>query len=185
MTIKKIPQNIAESMVSKKIWSAACPVKIENLRLLEIQYHNYDSQTLVGQMIVHEDISKKALGIFQELFERKFPIYKISLIDEYNGSDELSMEANNSSCFNYRTILGTDKLSIHSYGRAIDINPRENPYITHSGKVLPSHSHPFLDRSNIRKGMVEPIVDVFLKEGFEWGGNWSETKDYHHFQITQ
>lgn len=93
------------------------------------------------------------------------------------------MSANNSSCFNFRKIAGTDKLSLHAYGLAIDINPMQNPFIQNS-KISPANGKDFIDRSKIKAGMVEPVVEVFYKYGFtEWGGNWQEPIDYHHFQV--
>jgi hypothetical protein len=129
------------------------------------------------------------MKIFQELFHYHFPINSIKPMEEFNGNDELSMEHNNSSCFNFRPILGTNKLSTHSYGLAIDINPLQNPYIVTNNQgaeaIYPANGTNYLDRSIIIPGMVEPVIEIFAKYGFNiWGGNWHTPKDYQHFQAT-
>ena len=127
--------------------------------------------------------------VFEELLKIKFPIKKISLIDNYNGDDQLSMSDNNSSCFNYRKITNSKIISMHSYGLAIDINPVQNPYIFDSKvenmlEIWPDEGKLYLNRTNRRAGMVEPIVTLFAYYGFTvWGGSWNEPLDYHHFQI--
>ena len=112
-------------------------------------------------------------------------------MNDFNGSDELSMAANNSSCFNFRPIAGTKTLSMHSYGLAIDINPVQNPFIVIKDRfqkviVHPKQATEFLNRHNQRSGMVEPIVGILKKYGFsQWGGVWNNPIDYHHFQVSR
>jgi hypothetical protein len=188
-----IPSHIRDEMVSKGIWQETCPVPLDRLLLLTITYIDFEVITHNnGQMIVLDAVADNVLKIFKELYELKFPIAKIKLINEYDGKDELSMADNNSSCFNYREIIGGGKYSIHSYGLAIDINPIQNPYVDTrvSGKIattiLPPQGVGYLDRANLRPGMVEKVVDIFNKYGFTvWGGNWNDFKDWHHFQPTR
>ena len=187
--ISSVPESIAQDMVNKLIWQKDCPIKIERLRLLEISHYNFENQVSVGQLMVLDKISEATLNIFRELFELNFPIHTIKLINEFNGDDELSMSANNSSCFNFRKIEGTDKISMHSYGLAIDINPIQNPFIviddvSDNVKIFPKEGANFLNRRNLRSGMVEPIIEIFKKHGFsQWGGEWNAPIDYHHFQV--
>lgn len=177
-TINQIPDDIALRMKKISIWTQECPVRIEQLRLLEISHYNFLGNIVVGQLVVLDKIAENVLKIFEQLLIVKFPIQNIKPIDAYNGNDELSMESNNSSCFNFRPIAGSDRLSIHSYGLAIDINPVQNPFIeindkTNIVKIFPKEGGKYLNRGNIRAGMVEPIVGIFKKHGFEWGGNWN------------
>ena len=187
--INEIPDPIAKNMVSTSVWKKECPVAIKRLKLLEVSYYNFTHIILTGQLIVLDKLSQAVLNIFEELFMLKFPINSIKTMDEFGGNDELSMAANNSSCFNFRPVDGTDKLSMHSYGLAIDINPVQNPFImidkmSNDVAVLPRESVDFLNRHNKREGMVEPIVEIFRKYGFsEWGGDWNDPIDYHHFQV--
>lgn len=73
-------------------------------------------------MIVNKKIAKKTVKVFYALYQKRYRIERMRLIDDYGANDEKSMAANNTSAFNYRVISGTTKLSNHSYGMAIDIN---------------------------------------------------------------
>lgn len=187
--ISEVPSHIKQSMIDRKIWQEQCPVKFEQLKLLTMNYYDFDQNIQIGQMIVHQAIAEKTIAIFNELLNIKFPIAKMNLIDHYDGNDELSMTDNNSSSFNYRKIANSNQYSMHAYGLAIDINPIQNPYIQIfredlSVSVLPKLGVDFLNRNNQRLGMVEPIVGVFKKFGLTvWGGDWDDPLDYHHFQI--
>lgn len=107
------------------------------------------------------------------------------MIDDYNADDDKSMKANNTSAFCYREIAGTDVLSNHSFGRAIDVNPLQNPQVTSKGKISPEEGRPYVDRSVNRKGMIQKGDDcynAFVSRGWTWGGDWNSTKDYQHFE---
>ena len=187
--INEVPSHIKQSMTDKEIWQEQCPVKFEQLNLLTMKYCDFDQNIQIGQMIVHQAIAKNTIAIFNELFNIKFPIANMNLIDHYNGNDELSMADNNSSSFNYRKIANSNQYSMHAYGLAIDINPIQNPYIqifreNLSVSVLPKLGVDYLNRNNQRLGMVEPIVGIFKKLGLTvWGGDWNDPLDYHHFQV--
>lgn len=160
----------------------------EQLSLLTIKYFDFTGNVNNGVMLVHHKIAEAVQIIFRQLFELKFPIEQMRLSDAFDNDDILMMEANNSSCFNHRPILGTDLLSMHSYGLAIDLNPRQNPYLVIDEKigaieVFPKTATHYLNRNNIRPGMVEPIVYLFKEHNFVWGGDWNKPIDYHHFQI--
>ena len=121
------------------------------------------------------------------MYYRRYPIEKIILIDEYGGNDEKSMADNNSSCFNYRNIDFSNKISLHSFGMAIDINPLYNPYVR-SGyghrNILPLNAGKFVDRSTFYQGMIfknDICYNSFIKRGWKWGGDWDGLKDYQHF----
>ena len=174
-------------MEEKNIWTHDCPVALEDLRILEVTHCDFAGQSKLGKIMVHAKLAERALNIFKQLFELQFPIHSIRLINEFDGDDNQSMAANNSSCFNFRKIAGTNNLSIHSYGAAIDINPVQNPYIFYldgQKQIQPVASQEFVDRSHQRQGMLEPVVHIFESNGFsDWGGRWTSIKDYHHFQL--
>ncbi|RYE06262.1 MAG: M15 family peptidase [Rickettsiaceae bacterium] len=190
-TIKELPQQLQQSMIDKNVWYKSCPVQLEKLKLISVEYFDFSGKVKEGCMVVHTVIAKAVVGIFKELADLKFPIAKMSTIDRYEGDDDRSMKDNNSSCFNYRKIANSSELSMHSYGLAIDINPLQNPYIVidpinHSISVHPKQGVSFLNRHNQRPGMVEPIVHIFKKYGFDvWGGEWNTPIDYHHFQTNR
>lgn len=140
-------------------------------------------------MVVIEEIAQDTLLLFEKLFEIAFPIHKAVPVDHFKGSDVASMNANNSSAFNCRRIMDSDRWSSHSYGTAIDINPLQNPYVlidheASTAKIYPKGGGMYLNRGTLEKGMVEPVVEIFYDHGFtEWGGHWKDRLDYHHFQI--
>ena len=187
-TINQISDDIALKMQNTSVWTKECPVQIERLKLVAISHYDFLGNIKIGQLVVLDKIAENTLKIFEQLLIVKFPIKSIKPIDSYDGNDDLSMSDNNSSCFNFRPIAGSDLLSIHSYGLAIDINPVQNPFIeiddeTGDVAIFPKEGAKYLNRSNIRAGMVEPIIEIFTRYGFEWGGNWNSPIDYHHFQI--
>lgn len=192
MTKNKIPTEIAENMIKTKVWTSECPVPLERLSLLTLPYYNFDGIKCVGEMVVLYDISEIVIDIFAQLMAIKFPIRKMKAIHHYHGDDNASMEDDNTSCFNYRNIPNTQMISKHSYGLAIDINPRENPYIVYKvdednayAQIFPKSGLSFVNRiMDNRPGMVEDIVDIFKSKGFSWGGEWrNKCIDWHHFEI--
>ncbi len=188
-TVSPLSQSIIDSMVKAKVWTPECPFSFSRLTLLELSHYNFDGKVTKGQMVVFDVVADEVITIFQKLYESKFPIAKICLIDAYNGNDEASMEDNNSSCFNFRCIAGTTTISLHGLGMAIDINPIQNPYLILNEKkeiaqLFPKLGNNYLDRYDKRPGMVEDIADIFKAHGFKaWGGEWHDCIDYHHFQV--
>ena len=152
-SIESIPKDTASSMRAKNIWNEACPVTLEKLRLLKLTHYDFAGNLCAGEMIVHEKIAEITISIFKELLTLKFPIEKIRLIDHYDGNDELSMADNNSSCFNYRMIAGSEIVSMHACGLAIDINPVQNPYI-----IIPEIRHP--EEHEVRRGDLLQLHEI-------------------------
>ena len=160
----------------------------EELRYLRVLHYNYEGQVLKGELICHKTVADDLLVIFRELYQAKYPIERMVLVDEYDADDEASMRANNSSAFNFRYISGTKTLSRHSRGMAIDINPLYNPYVRHRGGrtlVEPTNAQAYVDRTKdfpykIVKGDL--CYRLFKKYGFTWGGDWKNSKDYQHFE---
>ena len=160
----------------------------EDLRYLKVLHYNKEGEVLEGELICHKDIADDLLAIFRELYKAKYPIERMVLIDEYDADDETSMRANNTSAFNFRPASGMRRLSKHSTGMAIDINPLYNPLVKHREgrtKVYPSTATPYIDRTQdfpykIVKGDL--CYRLFKKYGFSWGGDWKSSKDYQHFE---
>ncbi len=177
-----IPNDIKNKMLGKSMPQNA-NIKFDELSYLKLTYYGFDNNTHVGEMVVNKKLAKEVVDIFKELYEKRYPIEKIKLIDEYNANDNLSMKDNNSSSFAYRTIAGTNKISNHGKGMAIDINPLQNPHV--KGNIIsPPEGSPYKDRKNIRKGMIiknDAAYNAFIKRGWKWGGEWSNP-DYQHFE---
>ena len=166
-------------------WHPGCPVAIHDLRLLRLDYWGFDRTVHRGRLIVHRRQARDVRRVFAKLFYLQFPIRRMRLIDAYGGSDHRSMEANNTSAFNCRFVAGTTTWSMHAYGKAIDINPVRNPYVSGS-HVSPAVGARYADRSLDAKGMIhdgDAVVRAFAAEGWGWGGNWASPKDYQHFSA--
>jgi len=151
-----------------------------NLDLVSVKYYGFDGKLHQGQIIVNKEIAKDIVDIFKVIEKTKFPVEKVVPIVDYNWSDEKSMNDNNTSSFNYRFISGSRILSMHANGLAIDINPKQNPYVK-NGTSIPAGSEYKLKNM----GTIEPdseIVKVFKEKGWTWGGDWKSLKDYQHFQ---
>ena len=162
-------------------WRAGCPVPRSDLRYLRMTYLGFDGLAHRGEMVVHRTYTTKIISVFRRAYNARFPIYRMRLVDDYRGSDDASMAANNTSAFNCRRTSGGTAWSQHSYGRAIDINPVQNPYVS-GGVVEPPAGKAYVARSPLRKGMVTWTVrDAFVDIGWYWGGAWRYSKDYQHF----
>ncbi len=171
-------------------YKEGCPVPRESLRLLHLSYIDFEGRSRTGQMVCNKAIADDLLEIFEALYDAHYPIASIRLVDEFGADDERSMQADNSSCFNFRPVSGSRTLSKHSYGLAVDINPFENPYVrTRDGKttVEPAGAEKYVDRT----GGLEHMIDaddlccrLFKEHGFVWGGDWKSVKDYQHFEKT-
>lgn len=174
--------------INGKSYGEDCTVLYEELRYIRVLHKGFDGNTHIGEMIVNKALVQDTIEIFRELYQNNYPIEKMFLVDEYDADDEISMADNNSSAFNFRFIAGTTRLSLHSRGLAIDINPLYNPYITKiDGKtvILPENGSEYADRDSdnsyyIRKGDI--CYEAFIRKGFTWGGEWKNSKDYQHFQ---
>ena len=182
-----IPDEIFAKMQGKS-YKDDCTIPRDDLRYIHVLHKNIEGETLEGEMVCSKLIAEDLLEIFRELYEQSYPIEKMRLIDEYDANDELSMTDNNSSCFNYRTISHTNKISKHGLGVAVDINTLYNPYtkVVDGERIIePAAGAPYLDRDadfpyKIERGDL--CYNLFISHGFEWGGDWPDRKDYQHFE---
>jgi hypothetical protein len=168
-------------------WHPGCPVPIQDLRLLTLDYVGFDGRVHSGEMVVHRDVATDVVEVFGSLFDARFPIRRMRLVDDYGGDDDRSMAADNTSAFNCRPVTGGTSWSEHAYGRAIDVNPIQNPYVTDAGTVEPPAGGAYVDRSARAQGVIhvgDAVVDAFDSVGWGWGGAWSDPTDYQHFSAT-
>lgn len=178
----EIPNQIKDKMSGNSL-PQNVEIKFDDLSYIQITHYGFDKKSHVGEMVVRKEVAKEVVDIFKELYEKKYPIEKIRLIDEYNANDNISMKNNNSSAFCYRKIAGTNKLSNHGKGLAIDINPIQNPHVKET-QVSPTEGREYTNRSNVRKGMIikgDACYEAFTKRGWKWGGSW-RNPDYQHFE---
>lgn len=169
-------------------YKKGCPVKRKELRYMKVLHITTDGSTRTGELICNEKIAQDLLEIFRKLYEAKYVIERIELIDNYDASDDRSMEANNTSCFNFRSVTGNSKvISKHGYGMAIDINPLYNPYV--KGNIVEPNSGRKYALNRSKRTDIPMKIDsndlcykLFIQHGFTWGGAWKSRKDYQHFE---
>jgi D-alanyl-D-alanine carboxypeptidase len=168
-------------------WRRGCPVGPVELRLLRVHYWGFDGRVHRGELIVHRNQARRILGVLKKLFQARYPIQRLRLVDAYRADDDRSMAANNSSGFNCRRVSGSSSWSEHAFGRAIDLNPLRNPYVTRGGRVSPPAGRPYANRARRAAGMIhagDAVVGAFAAAGWRWGGHWSGSRDYQHFSST-
>lgn len=164
-------------------WREGCPVPLSDLRYVTVTHWTFEGTEVQGELVVHADVVNSATAVFQELHAQGFAIRSMRLVDDFGGSDDASMAADNTSAFNCRPVAGGTGWSEHAYGRAIDINPRENPYLR-GGRVLPPEGAPYADRPDEPGVVQDPQVAAFAAQGWSWGGDWTDPVDLQHFSTT-
>lgn len=188
-TVRRIGPKLRERMTYSH--HSGCPLQLRQLRYVRMTYVGFGGSARVGEMVVRRRLAADVVTVFHSMYDERFPIRRMRLVDDYQGDDGLSMSANNTSAYNCRRTINGDRWSEHSYGRAIDVNPIQNPYVNGS-YVAPEEGrkHARIDRSadaSYRKGAIrssDVVVDAFQRIGWEWGGYWSNSKDYQHFSST-
>ena len=184
--VREIDAETAASMTPTSIRDG-CPVGIDELRLVEVTYVNYDDAEMAGRVVVHRDHAEGIAQVFEELFAARFPMQSVDLVDVHGGSDQASMQANNTSAFNCREVAYSPGVwSNHATGTAIDINPLVNPYVR-GDFVDPEAGRPFADRNSGAQGLIvagDVVVTAFERIGWTWGGYWNNSKDSQHFSAS-
>jgi D-alanyl-D-alanine carboxypeptidase-like protein len=168
-------------------WRPGCPVPLRDLRVVTASHWGFDGRVHIGRLIVHRDVARNVVAVLRRLLAGGFPIRRMAPVDAYGGSDFRSIEADNTSAFNCRYVDGTTRWSEHAYGRAIDLNPIENPYVTSAGTTSHRASRAYLRRTPYRPGMAVEggvLVRAFDAVGWSWGGRWSGARDYQHFSAS-
>jgi len=163
-----------------------CPRR-DRLVYLRIPYHDFSGRAQMGEMVVARSVAKKVLKAFTSIFdESDFTIHKMRLVSHYDGDDNRSMNDNNTSAFNCRLTTSGRRLSEHSFGMAIDINPVQNPYVRRNFTSPPAGR--LFDRPKERRSDIPGLItkggfvtSAFAAIGWKWGGNWRYSKDYQHF----
>lgn len=176
------------SRIKGKSYKDNCTVPLSELRYLHVLHVGFDGETHEGEIICNVSIAEDLLDIFKNLYDAEYQIEKIRLVDEYNADDESSMRDNNSSCFNFRFISHTTRVSKHGRGMAIDINTLYNPCVkVVDGKyfIEPATAGDYIDRTKNFAHKIDEndlCYKLFTEHGFEWGGHWKSLKDYQHFE---
>ena len=165
---------------------AGCPVPVSDLRLVTVTHLGFDGLPHRGELVVHRAHARAMVEVFRTLYDARFPVERIVTVEQYGGDDDRSMAANNTSAYNCRRTTGGSAWSEHAYGAALDVNPVQNPYVRGT-TVLPEQGRRYLDRSDVRPGMVtanDVVVRAFARAAWEWGGDFRTIKDYQHFSAS-
>jgi len=188
--IQKITPEVKKRMLKANSWRQGCPVPLKNLRYLRMNHLNFEGKTVSGELIVHKEVADEVVLIFSELYEIGYPVRQMRLVADFGANDWESIEADNTSAFNCRPMTGKKKKwSKHAYGKAIDINPIENPYINKKGYISHKASWKYKKRVHKNDTLADKAVllkkdkatKIFEKYGWKWGGDWRTIKDYQHF----
>jgi D-alanyl-D-alanine carboxypeptidase len=184
-TVEPIGATLRKTMTGVS-WRPGCPVGLRDLRVVTARHWGFDGREHTGRIVVHRDVASDVASVLRRLHAARFPIRRMVPVDAYRASDFRSIEADNTSAFNCRYVEGTSRWSEHAYGRAIDFNPIENPYVS-GGRTSHRASVPYVDRTPCRRGMACPgnvAVRAFEAIGWGWGGTWSGVKDFQHFSAS-
>jgi hypothetical protein len=175
-------------------WRPGCPVPLDQLSLLRMNYWGFDGEIKRGPLVVNASVAEDVLGVFRELFAEQFPFKRIGLaraFHEKRYDENAGSRRSVTASFNCRVVITPDgpqdTFSQHAYGLAIDVNPLQNPFVGADGSVHDPLARPYADRSLTEPGMIhdgDPIVQAFAAIGWSWGGGWSGDKDYMHFSAS-
>jgi len=181
------PIDASRAARMKASWRPGCPVGLEDLRYVTVTHWDFAGEAATGELVVHADHAESIITVMERLFEIGFPIERMELIDEFDGDDDRSMAANNTSAFNCREVAWRPGVwSNHALGEAIDINPLINPYVS-DDRVLPPEGIDFTDRTIRVPGGIyadDDVVQAFAAIGWGWGGDWPGAKDWQHFSAS-
>lgn len=195
-SILPVTQALCDEMKKHNVIRTGAAIGCDRLKLIRFPYLGFDGGVHAdGEIMVMDAAAENVLRIFTRLHDMRFPIAKARLINHYDGDDDASIADNNTSAFNSRNVAGTNTLSLHAYGLAIDLNPVQNPYVQRSGGELTfsppagatyANRHDGQREKQLQLGMAESVIDVFADEGFSiWGGYWKSAIDYQHFQVSR
>ncbi|MBO3745960.1 M15 family metallopeptidase [Streptosporangiaceae bacterium NEAU-GS5] len=181
-TVKKLTRaQVASS------WHQGCPVSVSELRAITMTYWGFDDKAHTGTLVVNAAAADKLVSVFKRLYGMRYPIRKMVPVDAYKGSDYASIDADNTSAFNCRNATGSNNWSQHAFGLAVDLNPRENPYVYANGSNAHRNADAYVERPLHKPGVINPgdrVVRAFSAIGWGWGGSWSGARDYQHFSSS-
>jgi hypothetical protein len=189
-SIRPLTERQHAQLKTAQVWHVGCPVSLSELRLLSVSAVGFDGKPYVGQLVVNRDVARPLVSVFRQLYALSFPIRHMSFAQVYGNARPNDNDVSGS--FECRNAVpspctggkSTGHWSNHAYGHAIDLNPRENPYVG-CGMSRDPTARSYMDRSRLRKGMITAaVLAAFRSIGWGWGGSWSgSTKDYMHFSM--
>lgn len=176
---------LAGDPLDRSTWNESCPVTVDELRYVTVSFWGFDGRAHTGELIVNAAVVDDVVQVFERLHDARFPIEEMRVVTEADLDALPTGDGNNTTAFACRAVVGGSRFSEHAYGLAIDVNPFQNPY-RRGEVVLPELATAYLDRSNVRPGMIfegGPVVAAFDEIGWGWGGRWRSLDDLHHFSL--
>ncbi len=170
-------------VIARSTWKPRCPVRADELDWIRLAYRGFDGRRHSGELLAHEDVSADLVTVFRALWKAEFPLEEMRITEARELDLEPTGDGNNTGAFVCRPTRGQSGYSEHAYGRAIDVNPFQNPY-ERGEVVIPELASSYLDRQRERPGMISedgPVVAAFDAIGWEWGGRYRNLTDLHHF----
>jgi len=167
-------------------WQEGCPVGLDELRYVTVSFVGFDDGVHTGELIVHAEHVEGIVSVFRQLFEARFPIEEMRIVTDADVAAPPTGDGNTTAGFNCRVVRGGTRFSAHASGLAVDVNPFNNPF-SRDDLVLPELASAYLDRSNVRPGMIfegDVVVQAFESIGWRWAGRWDRPVDPMHFSAT-
>ena len=177
---------VPAAVLERSTWRPECPVPATDLRYVTVSFRGFDGAAHTGELLLNARVTDDVVGVFEELFDAGFPIEQMRITSPAELDAAPTGDDNTTTAFVCRPIVGSTSWSAHAYGLAIDVNPFQNPY-QREDLVLPELASAYLDRGNVRPGMIlesGPVVAAFDRIGWTWGGRWRSPLDLHHFSAT-
>lgn len=175
-----IPDEIYDKIFGTTLFDNS-PVKKDSLVYLTVPYYNFSGETAIGHMIVNKKAAEDVLDIFEELYKIQYPIEKMDIAEEFDSmqsallnSTELASKGYNNTCALYYSIENGE-FSPHSFGLAIDVNPKINPSRDIYGAPVPKNAGRYANNDNLteteqRAKITEEseIYKIFTAHGWIW-----------------
>jgi hypothetical protein len=178
-------QAVPPSVLARSTWTSGCPVKATDLRYVTVSFRGFDGLAHTGELLVNARAAHGLVTVFDRLFAQRYPIERMRVTSAAELHAAPTGDDNTTAVFACRPVRGHTSWSQHAYGQAVDVNPFQNPY--HKGTVvLPELATSYLDRGNVRPGMIlahGPVVKAFAAIGWKWGGDYHSLRDFMHFSA--
>lgn len=173
------------SVIARSTWQRGCPVAAGDLAWVRLTFRGFDGTRHTGEILTNADAADDLVTVFRRLYRERFPIEQMHITTRAELDAAPTGDGNNTSSFVCRPVTGGSSYSQHAYGRAIDVNPFQNPYLK-GDRVIPELATAYVDRERQRAGMIEsagPVSQAFAAIGWTWGGTYSDLKDLQHFSA--
>jgi len=184
---------VPAEVLARSSWTPECPVEADDLRWMRLAFWGFDDRRHTGELLINADAADAMVQVFDRLFAARFPLEEMRITRAEELDAEPTGDGNNTGAFTCRPLHGMTTWAEHAYGRAVDVNPFQNPYIkppAAAGEpgdmLIPELASAYLDRSRQAPGMIQPgdtVVQAFAAVGWSWGGSWQRSKDYMHFSA--